>query len=31
MAPDYHALGLKDTVVTLDGAILTIVLNRAKQ
>lgn len=30
-SPDYHALGLKDTIVTLEGAILTIVLNRAKQ
>lgn len=29
-SPDYHAQGFKDIIVTLDGAILTIVLNRAK-
>jgi hypothetical protein len=30
-AVDYHALGFKDLIVTLDGSIAVVLLNRPKQ
>jgi len=29
--PDYSALGFKEIIVTLDGSVVVIVINRAKQ